>query len=363
MRKPKKIYKYQAISQYSLRNLKNNQIYFNSPSNFNDPFDTFQEVLIKDMTSEEVKNLYFGAEPERSIFEHMETGQARLEEVAQIFSGFSESMGIPFKTKLFEILGLSKHEEIDISFDDLVKLVDSEDALQTAICQTLYNSINEIVSQSLKIIKQRGMFNASISCFSEEHDNMLMWSHYADGHKGFCLEFDTSHEPFTKMHKVKYSEGIPEIDAAKVWNRTENNMEAINGYLLSKHIDWQYEREWRVLHTEKTTSFRYNSSALIGIYFGTKIDFTDLEIVATVIRSQNPKCRFYEMDKLSGKFKVVPREVTYNTFIECKSAVKNQVWKYIIKGERNVDNLMEYVNLNISETRKKEIVESIVNDL
>ena len=29
-----------------------------------------------------------------------------------------------------------------------------------------------------------------ILCLSEKRDDILMWSHYADGHTGFCLEFD-----------------------------------------------------------------------------------------------------------------------------------------------------------------------------
>lgn len=39
MKRPERIYKFQALDQYSLRNLKNAQIYFNSPADFNDPFD------------------------------------------------------------------------------------------------------------------------------------------------------------------------------------------------------------------------------------------------------------------------------------------------------------------------------------
>ena len=26
-----------------------------------------------------------------------------------------------------------------------------------------------------------------VVCFSESYDNIIMWSHYSDNHKGFCL--------------------------------------------------------------------------------------------------------------------------------------------------------------------------------
>ena len=32
--------------------------------------------------------------------------------------------------------------------------------------------------------------NIGITCFSETHDNPLMWSHYTNKHKGFCVEYD-----------------------------------------------------------------------------------------------------------------------------------------------------------------------------
>ena len=36
---PKFLYKFEKINEQTLRNLKNAQLYFNTPSSFNDPFD------------------------------------------------------------------------------------------------------------------------------------------------------------------------------------------------------------------------------------------------------------------------------------------------------------------------------------
>jgi hypothetical protein len=32
--------------------------------------------------------------------------------------------------------------------------------------------------------------SVGIYCVSTNYDDVLMWSHYADSHKGICLEFD-----------------------------------------------------------------------------------------------------------------------------------------------------------------------------
>ena len=39
-----------------------------------------------------------------------------------------------------------------------------------------------------------------------------MWAHYADGHKGLCLEFDANNVPFRNVDKVNYKTEYPDID-------------------------------------------------------------------------------------------------------------------------------------------------------
>jgi hypothetical protein len=48
-----------------------------------------------------------------------------------------------------------------------------------------YNEFTEIYKNHPDLL------NLSISCFSEVCDDILLWSHYADGHKGICLEYKT----------------------------------------------------------------------------------------------------------------------------------------------------------------------------
>lgn len=362
MDRPKKIYKYQPISQYSLRNLKNNHIYFNSPRNFNDPFDTFQEVKIKDLSEVRMKDTFWGNGKERKVFELMEKGEALIEDTETIYTFLSNSMKL-YSHNLVERLKLDLNKDSIFSWGEIIKKSDSEENLQKAICKTFYDSFNDIVKTSMQFIKEQGVYEVSVSCFSEENDNMLMWSHYADSHKGFCLEFDTNYDPFTKMFPVTYSEDIPEIDANKIINNSDNNLETIKVNLLHKYIDWEYEKEWRVLHKEKTTSFCYKTNALTGVYFGTKIDLSDLEILATIIKGQNSKCKFYMMEKVSGAFKVVPRMMNYSTFSEAKIVVAKQISKQLADGRVDVDQLMKMVELKIPQKQLRTIIEAILDDI
>jgi hypothetical protein len=81
---------------------------------------------------------------------------------------------------------------------------------------------------------------------SEVKDNLLMWSHYSQGHEGFVLEFDEAHSFFGGrkaikdeiwgLHKITYSEERPQTVIADL------DMEAI---LMTKGKPWEYEHEWR----------------------------------------------------------------------------------------------------------------------
>jgi hypothetical protein len=51
-----------------------------------------------------------------------------------------------------------------------------------------------------------------ILCFLPERDNLLMWSHYADSHKGYALEFKASRADFKRlgpMWRVTYDDDRP----------------------------------------------------------------------------------------------------------------------------------------------------------
>lgn len=112
---------------------------------------------------------------------------------------------------------------------------------------------------------------AYLKCFSEDHDNTLMWSHYADEHRGFCVEYDLSlldqnnpvldHIfPVVYSTKRRIKTNISAIaKELRQLNRDieENNTHDDDGYLsnttplfFSKGMAWAYEKEWRIVYTK-----------------------------------------------------------------------------------------------------------------
>ncbi len=75
-------------------------------------------------------------------------------------------------------------------------------------------------------------------CLSESCDDLLCWSHYAAGHTGLVVGFDTSRfpEPLrSQLKPVRYS------DDRVVWDGEREDL------LFTKAEAWRYEREWRAM--------------------------------------------------------------------------------------------------------------------
>jgi hypothetical protein len=50
--------------------------------------------------------------------------------------------------------------------------------------------LNDI--ESMNKIYEDFIIKIGVYCLSAINDDILMWSHYAEGHRGMCLEFDTT---------------------------------------------------------------------------------------------------------------------------------------------------------------------------
>jgi hypothetical protein len=227
MKRPERIYKFQALDQYSLRNLKNAQIYFNSPADFNDPFDC---AVGKEAVSH------------------------TKQELLGLLNSFVKEGRLP---------GLSEFKDIR--------------EVSPKVWDMVERSIRTVAEQ----FQEHYLHDIGCCCFSERNDHILMWSHYGNGHRGFCLEFDTNHPPFREdLFKVAYSNEYPKWKVASISSDTKErfNEEDIR-HLTHKYETWKYEKEWRIFHNETKKLFGYDVKALRAVYFGLSASFTDIEIV------------------------------------------------------------------------------------
>lgn len=72
-------------------------------------------------------------------------------------------------------------------------------------------------------------------CFSKHWHNPVLWSHYADRHRGICLGFDLDSRC---VKPVNYLSQRPRL-------KIPPSREDADQLLYSKFVDWRYEEEWR----------------------------------------------------------------------------------------------------------------------
>lgn len=86
-------------------------------------------------------------------------------------------------------------------------------------------------------------------CFSENSNlkNILMWSHYANNHKGFCMEFD-KHDFFNFKSLIPMPIFYKE-DFKPYWMIAfgMNEYELQLNTVYTKSPVWKYEKEWRIV--------------------------------------------------------------------------------------------------------------------
>lgn len=136
-----------------------------------------------------------------------------------------------------------------------------EEALQQATRR--YKEVEKHGEKNLKAASQKvGVFS-----LTERNDDILMWSHYADSHRGICIEFKASKmhhvDMMRKAHRVTYQNALPSINFY-----LDTLVDKLKAYIHTKAAHWSYEQEWRIVDTDgpglKTLPDGLISSVILG---------------------------------------------------------------------------------------------------
>lgn len=214
-----------------------------------------------------------------------------------------------------------------------------------------------------KRILRAGVFSLSVS---KEPLNILMWSYYANNHKGFCVEYDigilAKYNSAVNKFRIKYSNKIPVFKPKLLSGMGNEIIKHFTGY---KSKDWKYENEYRLLY-DNSGFHDYEHRAVKSIFFGSKMEDKEKEII---FKSLQGRCiKYFQMHLHSEKYKLyceeiidpyrnVKRKIIINTTEKIKwfleSAKKDS-------GIELSDYLRKAVNLVSNYPNVKNILEAIV---
>lgn len=244
------IYKYVSIDG-AKSILKNNSIKLTPPNEFNDPFELLGEKIIGfDLNSAKnaVKQL-----PIDDIINSLN----HPEEYKSILRAANKAHIVP---------------------ENIRKNITSEDSALEYL-----KFIVDALSKSIGIV-----------CLTKNNKNVLMWSHYADQHKGAVIGFD-GNKLSNKIFKVNYG-----LSRVKIKYGQLNNPENVLPLFLRKSIDWEYEDEYRcfydlnscikIKNDDSKSGFLYLQSlpdgAIEEIVFGCRVSQEDKDSLLQIINEK-----------------------------------------------------------------------------
>jgi len=132
--------------------------------------------------------------------------------------------------------------------------------------------------------------------------NILMWSHYANSHKGICIRYKFNHKEIDKYRaKFKFSNWL-EVDYKSDIDLESVESRSLELLFATKKECWNYENEVRLIHFDpecksefKQLPLKEIDSKVEAIFFGCKCSAEDKITIKELLEGQNVE--FFEFNK------------------------------------------------------------------
>lgn len=197
----------------------------------------------------------------------------------------------------------------------------------------LSHQLNDIYDGQLyEIITHKKIETHKTGIFSlcEDPNNNVMWSHYGNSHKGFCIGFNVS-ELFNVfkdsfLGRVLYKDNFPNIHDIKkcIINNDYDTIDELN---FTKSKEWEYEKEYRFKKIKLDNSLKNND-------FGNQLKKGALKELDISIDGINNYFNSFPSDHI---FKLTNKSINEIIFgWNASSEDINEIWRLVNKNFENV---------------------------
>ncbi len=214
----------------------------------------------------------------------------------------------------------------DATYEDFAKSLGvNADADEIGLTRLIYESQHpEDFATAVKLDEDFKKINNDLSraidnmfrvgCLCTDYKNRLMWSHYANGHKGFCVEYDFGIEDDNVLSDililpVVYSNRRPKfpwtVAIATDKNSSEIKTEGAKRMmqsLLTKDEAWSYEDEWRIITLCSTGKDKIKMPKISCIYIGALCSENDKEKITRIANGIGAQVKQMTVDR--GEYKL-----------------------------------------------------------
>lgn len=268
---PDSFFKYRSLSDRTIEIIEENYMWLSEISSLNDPFECSIQF-----DNDECLRLYYSSD--------------------QFKTNFNRKTGHTFTKE--EIRRLTKSNK---PFEEYIKICKERDI---PFKQTPEEQLNKVQSRWTEIVNETNQ-NLRICSFSLINDSLLLWSHYANEHKGICIEYDFQEVDWVRtfIQPVNYKDVVHKIGIFEDYT----TMQMIGSSLI-KSSDWKYEQEWRVTSFRQKDEFpkKVDTPTPKTIYLGTRFYSNPRKLINRLFTiAEQRKIPIFQMQKYPNEYKLI----------------------------------------------------------
>jgi hypothetical protein len=272
---PKKLYKYRKFNASTLRLISQGETFYADPDTFNDPLDC-QPVI------------------------RVDTDLATLEKVCY-------RMLVLARGKEEALASMNNHRHMSTEHGDFRK---DEPAIW---------AYTQDLRQAVKGLLYKEMRKNGVLSLAARWDCPLMWSHYADEHRGLCIEYDVADHKCERLAMVDYTitggVKVSELFEWKLRHSLTAEQTVRNAFFYAKAKQWRYEREWRdVAESSGAVDAPLTMSA---VYFGLRCDYAVLTSIVKLFSNSSQNIKFFDVYRQDESFRLKRRFVDVDEVEAC----------------------------------------------
>lgn len=162
-----------------------------------------------------------------------------------------------------------------------------------------------------------------VLCLSENDNNLLMWSHYADSHQGVLFKFRCIDHPsahFRDTKQVQYNTALPVVATLSQWANwligasppdSIDDKEIFHRVVFTKSTDWDYEKEWRCIveldqepNAERHDLYNLIPEEIDSVFFGCKMNDENRTLLIKYIKEFLSHVKTYQATKHLYEYKL-----------------------------------------------------------
>lgn len=274
--KPRRLYKYRAFNANTLRLLNQAEMYYANPAEFNDPLDCRPVIAV----DTDLKTL------ERLCYRMLVLDRGRDAAIAC----------------------MRNHRSISMEYGDYKADPDAT----RCYTEDLRREIRDLVYSEMR---EHGVVS-----LAKRWNCPLMWSHYADEHRGLCIEYDTKDHHCDSLLPVNYNTPgaikISDIYRWKIEKSVEVERIVREAFFYAKAREWRYEHEWRDVG-KKVGARESTLKHISAVYFGIRCDPAVSTSVIMLFSNAATPMKFFSLYRDDNSFRLKRSPVDVDEVVAC----------------------------------------------